>query len=420
MFDYSKPIKGLCFVEDIVDSDGNKITAIIFDNQCRVIPNATRYLRYLRKSVTCSYNTLKAVSYQLCYLYDFLTVRGLEINRINYEVLSEFIYYLTIYKVKPETISKNDFNKNKFSIEKSLYTHIPLLSHYKSKKIVKIHATSSISPESIAGIVERCISFLSYLKAEGLYDGPLDVNELSNTKKRKNFLRANKIQYEAHKVNTVEDDKIFTKEELELIASNSSVGYERILYYLLESTGFRIGELLGIRIINCDPKNTRGIDGDIKFKDNKWIISTIARPDNPFYARNKSSRNRDIQLLSSQTPTFELMLERYLKWRDKVLKGKKCEWFFISSRGTHLSQDTAYKKLKRNIEKLLLSNRQNLSFHNYRHTFITKEAKSGLPSEYVSKLAGHKDPEFTRKVYVHYTNSDIASIRQKYDEGLER
>lgn len=71
---YSKKIKGLCYVEDVLNEKGIKIAKVIFDNSCKLIDDANAFLRELRITRTSSYNSINRIAYDLCYFYDFLVL----------------------------------------------------------------------------------------------------------------------------------------------------------------------------------------------------------------------------------------------------------------------------------------------------------------------------------------------------------
>jgi integrase len=48
-----------------------------------------------------------------------------------------------------------------------------------------------------------------------------------------------------------------------------------------------------------------------------------------------------------------------------------------------------------------------ITLHDSRHTTLTLTEHAGVPISIVSKWAGHYDPAFTQKTYVHANDEDL-------------
>ena len=48
-----------------------------------------------------------------------------------------------------------------------------------------------------------------------------------------------------------------------------------------------------------------------------------------------------------------------------------------------------------------------ITLHDSRHTTLTQMEYAGVPTSIISKWAGHYDPAFTQKTYVHASDEDL-------------
>jgi integrase len=181
----------------------------------------------------------------------------------------------------------------------------------------------------------------------------------------------------------------------------------------------RIGEALGLQITYYDRQILRNLKGDIYYRNNAWCINIVFRGSNPIDSLAKGHRGRKLYIEISDTLTFEKYLKRYLEFRDRKTKQKKNPWFLINNRGKKLTQNTAYVRFKRNLEKTLPQLTKDFTLHTWRHTYCTNALLEGVRLEIVSKRAGHKSPLTTFLIYVHNTREDMLDIRKKYDHYIE-
>lgn len=408
---YLQPIDGLCYCEDVMNEENIKKTRIIFDNKCNPITNANQYIKHLRTFETGSYNTLKRVAGDLCFLYNFLSIAGLSINEIDVNVLAGFVYYLAIYRVKPIDGER----KLRYAIENALVSKPRVLKN-KNEKIVYINRAMSMNEKSIGRIFERAILYLGYLFREGIFRNQGLIKQLSVRRNAIGYLRAQGIEVERHESIAINRDQLVTVEEIDNIRKNATAPYELLLYFILEKTGFRIGEGLGLKIAMSKTPSVKDIKGDISFTGERWRIEVVWRPENDSFCRTKGHRNRDIELTKEESYIFELLLERYLKWRERYCEDMELNWLFINRNGKQLTYDTTYKQFRRTLYKSGISRKVKLHF--YRHTWATNQILSGVPIEFVSKALGHKDKDTTEEMYFHLTGRSLVQIRERLDKKL--
>lgn len=408
--DYNKKIKGLCYVEDVLDNDGKRVTKILFNNDCRLINDANEYLRELRITSLSSYNSINIVARDLCHFYNFLQISCKKIKEINSEWLSAFVDYLT----------KIEVNRKSYSIENSMLTRLDLNISCLNKNVASIRKASTLANTSIYRIFNRTINYLAYLYEKGEKVDQRLLKNLGDNKSRIRFIRANGIGINSDNIYYSISEQVITDKQIERIKEESSKknDYERFLYFVLEKTGMRIGETLGLKIIESDPNNIRSIKGDIYYENDIWKIKIVYRNDNPHDSLSKSHRLRTVGIKDSDKFEFELLLERYMKYRKRKLSSGNIDWLFISNRGTKLSQNTVYKRFKNTLEKACPESADKITLHSFRHTFCTKELLAGTPIEFVAKIVGHSNPQTTYMIYVHYSGEEMRKIREKYSHYM--
>lgn len=407
---YRKKIKGLCYVEDVLDKNGKKVAKMIFDNKCNPITEANNYLRELRITSVSSYNSLNVIARELCHFYNFLIVANISINELDKEWLAEFINYLT----------KIDTNKNRYSIENSLLNKIPLCDKDTNFKITQIRKFGRLKDKYIFRIFDRAIRYLQYLKESKQYKIKLDLERLKSKRVKLGFLKAKGLHISQQKIEPIANEKILTEEQIERIKEEASKrnDYQRFLYFLLEKTGIRIGEALGLIITDYDGFDVKSIKGDIYFKDGEWKVKVVWRSDNPIDSLAKGHSVRIINIADNDKYEFESLLDRYLKSRTRKLKNKTSKWLFVSNRGSKLKQNTAYKRFKNTLKNACPECIDDITLHSFRHTFCTNEIMKGVPLEIVAKIVGHKSPKTTFDLYVHYSGERMEKVREKYSHYL--
>jgi len=424
---YVNKIDGLYYVEEVFDRFNKKITAIIFDNECNLVNDANMYLHYIRCCNTNSFNSIILSARYICNLYNFLHVFRYRINYFDEQMLVQFIKYLKCLKIRNEIFDVYDFKRVRYSIENSLTTKVHIIENKKGCKIQSIKNKSGYSPDTIIRIVEKSLDYLLYLHDLNKYDFT-SISRKYKSKDKKNDRRnlsrlfnAQGIVREKILYEPIQLDQILEKQEILEIKKHASK-YESLLYFILENTGLRIGEALGLKLYNYNFENIKDIAGDIVFYKGRWKINVVYRPENENFRRCKSKSSRSINIKKDKNFEFEMLLERYILWRNKILKKKKIEWLFVNSRGTELNQNVAYKKLKETLKKTnIQSDRINkITLHVYRHTCASHLFYTGIPIEFIAKVLGHKNSEITEKIYIHIIEEMKIQENEKINENIEK
>lgn len=104
-------------------------------------------------------------------------------------------------------------------------------------------------------------------------------------------------------------------------------------------------------------------------------------------------------------------LNEYLEFRDKLSKGRKCEYIFLSSYGRKMTRQGFFKFLK---NELAIKNiNKDVSPHTLRHSFATHMLEHGANLRVIQELLGHSDISTTR-VYTHISNKQIKDDYKNY------
>jgi len=398
-------------VEDVFGNNENKVSKLLFNNNCKLIKNANEYIREIRLTRTSSYNTINIIARDLCHFYNFLIVYQIQLDKVDNIVLSKFVKYLTII----------DRCQNRYSIENTLLTKLPITKNELNMKIIKIRNFGRLDYKSIYRIIDRVTDYLEFLQLKNQYLFNVDFKVMKSKKAKIKLLNANNINHIPHIIKPITIEKILTNEQIDKINKKAARrnDYERFLYFLLQITGLRIGEALGLKIFNDTYQDIKDISGDITYIDDSWRVSVIWRGENLHDSLVKNQASRNIYIKKSDVFEFELLLEKYLKFRRRVLKNKESQWLFVSNRGTKLKQNTAYVRFKRNLYISCPEIANNITLHSWRHTFCTNELLNGTPVEFVAKIVGHKNSKTTFDIYIHYSGDYMEEIRKKYTNYMQ-
>ena len=168
---------------------------------------------------------------------------------------------------------------------------------------------------------------------------------------------------------------------------------DQLMLLLLSETGFRIGEILGI-------KYTQDIDYQ------KRTIRVMYREDNENDARAKNAEYRRSKISAE---TFDILMY-YLAENRELLKDS--DYLFINLTGGNTGEpenvNTVYAMLRRLEDKTGVK----ATPHMLRHYFANERRKSGWDLALISKALGHKNISTTEA----YLNIDADELSQATDE----
>ncbi|GBD38539.1 Tyrosine recombinase XerD [bacterium HR37] len=172
---------------------------------------------------------------------------------------------------------------------------------------------------------------------------------------------------------------------LETPTSDSVYGKrDRAILELLYSSGLRVGELVGIDMVNLDLSG-----GVVK-------------------VCGKGGKERIVPVTSKAIEA----IREYLKVREKF--NPKGDFLFVNSRGGRLTARSVARIVKR--YSLLSGIDKNVSPHVIRHTFATHLLGGGADLRAIQEMLGHKSLSTTQR----YTHASIEKIMDVYDKTHPR
>lgn len=188
--------------------------------------------------------------------------------------------------------------------------------------------------------------------------------------------------------------KIIRKEELEETINKSTNSRNRLLLLLLAETGFRIGEILGV-------KYTEDIDFDNR------TIRVYYRANNENGAKAKYAEYRRARL-SEQT--FELLL-RYIRENDDVLKETK--YLFVCLHGETKGQALTVNAVYSAFRELEKKTDIKITPHMVRHYFADSRRVFGWSIDKISAALGHRHLATTES-YLHVVDDELMAAQDEY------
>ena len=175
----------------------------------------------------------------------------------------------------------------------------------------------------------------------------------------------NKIKYE------IKPKAFLTEYEMELVREACITRREKAMIEFFLSTGCRVGELVKVKINDCD------LSG-----------GTV-------HLFGKGSKHRT----SFITPRARLLIERYLQYRDG-----ESEYLFIHDRKPFIPlTERGAELVVRNIMARLPNLQKHITPHSYRRSSATAARSRGMSTDSISKWLGHSDLRVTE---VYLANND--------------
>lgn len=105
-------------------------------------------------------------------------------------------------------------------------------------------------------------------------------------------------------------------------------------------------------------------------------------------------------------------IKRYLtEARPVLLKNRHCPFLFLNRRGTGLSRQYIWRKIKE--YGLIAGIRKKISPHGLRHSFATHLIEGGADLRAVQMMLGHSDIA-TTQIYTHVTRERLKKIHHQY------
>ena len=335
-----------------------------------IMPLPTKYLTHMTKARK-SPNTVKRTAFSISYYMSYLEDKGVmlgEVSELAYSEqhthFTEFLYWLKNGNHNGERERKQPSNSTCNTYLRDVFGWFTFLElEYEQFHDLKVLSSRVVSFSNNVGVrfSVTCRTFKGYFKED------------------------------EHIGRTIEKDSIITL--LEACVNCR----DQLMLLLLSETGFRIGEILGIRY-------TQDIDY------NKRIIRVMYREDNDNFARAKNAEYRRAKISQD---TFDILMY-YLAENRELLKDG--DYLFINLTGENIGEpenvNTVYAMLNRLEDKTGIK----ATPHMLRHYFANERRKNGWDLPLISKALGHKHISTTES----YLNIDADELSQATDEYYSR
>ncbi len=197
-----------------------------------------------------------------------------------------------------------------------------------------------------------------------------------------------------------EEFKGISKEEVQTLVDACTNSRNRVLLRLLAESGFRIGEILGVRY-----------GKDINIDENK--VTVVFRNNNINDARAKNCENRSAVV--SQDLMDEILL--YISENKELLVHSEYLFIVLSgkTKGQPMSAGAVYSMFRSLKDKTGIE----AAPHMLRHYFADERRKAGWPLEEIQYALGHKNLSTTR-LYLHITDEEQGEASRRYFENYAK
>lgn len=356
-------------VQRILLPDSNRQTWVVIGDDYLPIEPIQSYLRYL-ESLERSPNTIHSYAGHLKLYWEFLQAKHFDWREVTLESLADFIHWLR--QPDPRIIS---------------------LQPIESKR----------TERTINTILAAVCGFYEFQERIGATER-VDVYRASFQpgRKYKPFLyHINKGKEVRTKLLKIKEPKKFpgclTQSQIMQLINACNRSRDKFLICLLNETGMRIGEALGLR--HEDIHSTG---------ENE--IHVIPRSDNYNGARVKSATERVLHVTKDLMKLYtDYLIEEYPEDVDS-------DYVFVNiwegERGTPMTYAAVDSLFRR------LSKKTGVDAHPHllRHTHATELIRDGWDMAHVQKRLGHSSVQTTINTYVHLTDDDLKEAYQNYLE----
>ena len=173
--------------------------------------------------------------------------------------------------------------------------------------------------------------------------------------------------------------KVLNLTEIETLLKEDLNITEHLIMELLYSCGFRVSELINLKLTDID------------------IHSKYIR------CFGKGSKERIVPI----GETAKSIIEDYLPYRELLISkfNLQTKRLLISDTGHELTRQDVYKFIRKQGEKI----HKHISPHTLRHTFATHLIENGADLRIVQELLGHSDVS-TTQLYTHISKKRLKEV----------
>ena len=238
--------------------------------------------------------------------------------------------------------------------------------------------------------------FYTFLNRNGdlPYLRVLDARSISYTTTLGTTVSSSTLSYDGYLKKNESVSRMASREDILKILSACTNNRDRLLIILMEETGLRIGEALGLKYTE-----------DIDFAKKRVYVRY--RSDNKNLAFAKYAEERYMKMSDTAFDLLSLYLSEYTELFEKT------DYLFIvlhgNTKGSPLKADTFYAVLKDIGTKCGL----HVTNHMLRHYFADERRRASWPIVEISKALGHKHISTTEK-YLHVSPREIEDAQDEY------
>jgi integrase len=160
---------------------------------------------------------------------------------------------------------------------------------------------------------------------------------------------------------------------------------DRFLLILLDQTGLRLGEALGLR------------HADLRLRAGE--VAVVPRDDNVNGVRVKGLKARVV-------PAGAVVFDAYADYMESEYGVLDCDWVFVNLFRPPLGAPTTEGAVAKLVARLRTRTGIGFSAHTLRHGYATRLLRAGVPVEVVAGLLGHASSTTTSQIYGHLTVED--------------
>ncbi|WP_181164218.1 tyrosine-type recombinase/integrase [Microbacterium foliorum] len=207
--------------------------------------------------------------------------------------------------------------------------------------------------------------------------------------------------------------KTLTRDQVTAAVDATTTARDRFLLLLLDGTGMRIGEALGLRRSDLHflPDST-ALGCEVAGAH----VEIARRSDNANRAWAKSRMDRAVPVLGNVVAAYR----DYCIERDEIVHDDDSDYVFVSLSVANAGTPLTYSAVMR----LFASLRQRTGYpalrpHLFRHTAATRMRREGVDIAVLQALLGHSSPQSTA-IYAHVLDDELRAAAELGRSHLDR
>lgn len=180
---------------------------------------------------------------------------------------------------------------------------------------------------------------------------------------------------------------VWTPEQLGRFVTHVEGDRFYALWLLVVTTGFRRGELAGLRRDDIDLEH-----GRVTPSAPRVVVSGKAE-------ESETKTHSGERTLALDPTTWDALREYVIAWdKERYLLGQDTKLLFVWPNGRPLHPDTITALFHRHCAAAELPK---IRLHDVRHSYATAALKAGIPAKIISERLGHATAAFTLQTYTH-------------------